>query len=115
MGFHCIGSGWIFAVHETPEWLHGLENVNRALYWHMDEQQMKFQFWKNYPFKWALENEQIMSLPSPGAEPCFVFTSDAATLSSRGVGGLFCAGSLRPTVLSLFMLGGLAVKQEVIS
>lgn len=41
-------------------------------------------------------------------------TCDAATAeSSRGVLALFCAGSLSPAVLSLFMLGGFAVRQEV--
>lgn len=36
-------------------------------------------------------------------------TSGSTLLSPKGVGGLFWAGSLWPTVLSLFMEGGLAV------
>lgn len=41
-----------------------------------------------------------------------VLTSDSTTLSSKGVGGLFWAGSLRPTELSLFMQGGLAAETK---
>lgn len=42
-----------------------------------------------------------------------IFTSDAATSSSNGVGVLFWAGSLRAALFSLFMLGGFAVERKM--
>lgn len=44
-----------------------------------------------------------------------LLTSDPAALSSDGVEGLFWAGSLWLTELTLFMQGGLAVEREVVS
>lgn len=60
---------------------------------------------------WEIFLELLKSMPVLGL--VLLSTSAVPPESSGGLVGLFCAGSFRPTVPSLFMLGGFTVGQEV--